>query len=154
MPRLNTFESIQSYIDKSGGPDSCWMWLKKKNPTGYGVSHFNGKEIRAHRLMFKFVHGYLPEAVCHTCDNPSCVNPKHLFPGNNLINSRDRKNKGRNPDLKGEKHPLSKLTKEKVYEIRSFIDQGLDNYEIASMFNVSDTCIRDVRNKRRWGWLE
>lgn len=79
----------------------CWKWTKRTNgdygqivlPEGFGQ-----KTMVAHRFAYiVLVNENLPHelVVCHKCDNPICVNPKHLFEGSHLVNSRDRENKGR-----------------------------------------------------------
>jgi len=70
----------------------------------------------AHRAVFAYFHGYWPKAVCHECDNPRCVNKKHLFPGNIAINNEDSKQKGRR--AYGSRIGTSKLTEKEVAEIR------------------------------------
>jgi len=82
-------------IDKTG---NCWDWLAGKDKDGYGKIKINGKDLQAHRASWDFHNGLIPEgmSVLHHCDNPSCVNPSHLFLGTTLDNMRDRDTKGRN----------------------------------------------------------
>lgn len=96
-------EIIWSKVDKSGGEDSCWRWTKGVDKNGYGklTRKVPGlrKQItlRAHREAYKLANGDIPENmfVCHTCDNPSCCNPKHLFLGLPKDNTADMVAKGR-----------------------------------------------------------
>ena len=71
--------------------DTCIDHGTKGTPEGY--SH-RGKD-RLHRLVFKHCNGWLPEVVMHSCDNPRCINPKHLLPGTKAGNNKDRAAKGR-----------------------------------------------------------
>ena len=80
-------------VDKSG---ACWEWTASKDKDGYGLFHFNRKQVRAHRFAFGLDNIPKGMAVCHTCDNPGCVNPDHLFLGTNLDNTQDMISKGRN----------------------------------------------------------
>jgi len=83
------------------GNNPCWEWTAGKFTDGYGCFHFEGKEIGAHRVAWMLHNGPIPEdrMVCHTCDNPGCVNPSHLFLGTATDNNHDRDRKGR-----GHKH--------------------------------------------------
>lgn len=85
-------------VDTSAGPDACWPWTQGRSDFGYGrVSHV-GKPQSTHRLalMEKVGRSLSPqEQACHTCDNPPCCNPRHLFVGNAAINKRDSISKGR-----------------------------------------------------------
>lgn len=83
--------------DLSGGPTACWPWMAGKNDNGYGRLRFKGRTTYAHRAAYELAVGVIPEGmfVCHTCDNPPCVNPGHLFVGTALDNNRDRIAKGR-----------------------------------------------------------
>jgi hypothetical protein len=78
--------------------EDCWIWTGWKNPLGYG--HLNladGTRWLAHRLSWVIHFGDIPDklVICHSCDNPSCVNPSHLFIGTQKDNVQDAIKKGR-----------------------------------------------------------
>lgn len=78
--------------------NGCWEWKASKNRKGYGQIKIGMKLQIATRVMYKHVVGDIPSSdmfVCHHCDNPSCVNPKHLFLGTNTDNRIDMEIKGR-----------------------------------------------------------
>lgn len=89
------FERIKARttIDNNG----CWIWLGAKNRAGYGNIFAHGKYLNSHRAMLIAIHGEIADGllVCHACDNPSCVNPDHLFLGTQRDNMQDKKTKGR-----------------------------------------------------------
>lgn len=129
--------------------DGCWEWLASKNPKGYGKCRLGDKNYLAHRLSFSFFNGPIPEGdfVLHRCDNPSCVNPAHLFLGTAKDNSNDRDAKGR--VAHGEAHVCAKLTEHDVADIRS--KRGIvKQAELAAKYGVSLTVISFIMTGRTW----
>jgi hypothetical protein len=99
----NQKERFWRLVDKSS-PNGCWTWKGWKNAKGYGRFQIELNSVIAHRVSFFLDTGTLNEnlLVCHSCDNPSCVNPAHLFLGTAKDNAYDCIAKGRhisaNPD--------------------------------------------------------
>ena len=85
---LNRFTSKTSFNEAT----QCLEWTASRTKTGYGRFHFAGETQRAHRVAYTLAHGEIPEGlfVLHKCDNPSCVNVKHLRLGTTQENTADR----------------------------------------------------------------
>lgn len=78
--------------------NDCWEWQGPRNPKGYGLFSYEGKNHTAHRFAWEMANQQvIPTGmlVCHHCDNPPCINPEHLFLGTQSDNMADSRNKGR-----------------------------------------------------------
>lgn len=130
-------------------PNRCWEWNGRTTEDGYGLVH---RQKLTHRVSWSYFKGPIPEGikVLHTCDNPSCVNPDHLFLGTIGDNNKDRSMKGRTRTSLGEKRPLAKLTVAAVAEIRSWPQYRGAGKELADKYGVSQALISWVRNGRGW----
>ena len=130
--------------------DECWNWLGYKDRDGRGQFKFAGKKVQAHRFMWEIEVDAIPEGmhVLHTCDNPSCVNPYHLWLGTNDDNIADKVKKGR--QSKGETIKQSKLTTEEVIVIRKMHKEGSSLGYLADVFGVSKPTICEIVNYKTW----
>ena len=99
-PPIEITEKVLSRFQRSyrkAGSDECWNWQASISPTGYGCFRHSKRSYRAHRVSYQLATGVYPGKllVCHSCDNPSCVNPSHLWLGTHDDNQRDKLAKGR-----------------------------------------------------------
>ena len=136
------------------GDDQCWNWKNQKNKKGYGLFNFSrGNETTlAHRIAFKIANGYLPNDrfVCHSCDNPSCCNPSHLWLGTPKDNTVDMMEKGRwkpADPIRGENASGAKLSNKDVQEIRS---SGDSTKTLARRYGVSTVRINQILSRKAW----
>ena len=143
-------ERFWSWVNISD-PESCWEWKGHKNKDGYGRFVSNKKRYVSSRFSYTISKGDIPDdlLVCHSCDNPSCVNPEHLFLGSYTDNNRDTVNKGRTNPRKGDNHPHAKITEAQVEEIKMLLESGISNKEIAERYGVSVSHIRNIKYGHR-----
>lgn len=149
-------------VDKRG-PDECWRWTAFCNPKGYGTIGVNGraggKSLATHIALEFDGRPRIGNAIAlHSCDNPGCVNPKHLRWGTNAENVRDMVSRKRHASVtrpgyeaRGERQGHAILTADKVREIRA---STAPHKEIAAAFNVSVGCIYAIVNRNNWKHVE
>jgi hypothetical protein len=128
----------------------CWNWSGCTNKRGYGWISLPGKTWGAHRYAYFLFYKKKPGRwfVCHRCDNPSCVNPGHLFLADHAGNMKDMVSKKR--QQYGERSSQAKLTETDVLYIRSS-SKTMD--ELAAKFAVNRTTIEHILAQRRWAHL-
>lgn len=144
-------------VDKISHPNGCWIWTGPVNKDGYGhtggalqkyLGTFRSNRVSA-ALAGMDINDKDKPFVCHTCDNPACVNPMHMFMGSAGDNSNDRNKKNRT--AKGERQGSSILTQNQVEEIRSkYIPKVYTKPMLAKEYNVSIHCIKDVVYNQSW----
>lgn len=125
-------------------PNGCWIWKGAKNDKGYGQIYVPGQGLKyAHRLAYQWYRGEIPDGmlVCHNCpagDNPSCVNPHHLFLGTVGDNNRDMfaKGRARPTPTRGSAHTLAKLSPDQVVDLRRRYDAGETTIALAQRFGI------------------
>lgn len=130
---------------------NCWFWPRCKDKKGYGRIWNGESVIFAHHFLWELANGRslpLGQCVLHACDNPSCVNPEHLFLGTHKENMADMASKGRS--ILGERHPSAKLTVSDVLEIRALAKQGMRQREIGLKYGVNQNCISRIVSRARW----
>lgn len=130
----------------------CRLWTGYRNDKGYGVANRFGRAMLAHRLVWIYTHGAIPTdlCVCHHCDTPACINPKHLFLATHQQNIADCVRKGRTADRRGEKHPKAKLTAAKVRRIRELYARGVSGAIIAKRFGLERTVPHHIFARKSW----
>ena len=148
-------------VDKRG-PDDCWGWTGGKTPFGHGRFRRGRKDegqVGPHCFSYELHVGPITDGlfVLHKCDNPSCVNPSHLFLGTQSANLQDCRDKGRlqghfqnGPDARrrrGSSHPVSKLTEAQIPAIR----QDPRSYcAIAKDYGVDNSLIGRIKRREAW----
>jgi hypothetical protein len=156
---------------KPGAPDECHEWQAYKNPEGYGIFRAGCYDpmIHAHRVAYMLHyqvelpnsrHGGSKTCVLHTCDNPACCNPAHLWLGSRDDNMKDCAKKGRiiskstPPVGIGEKNGRALLTEDQVRYIRRTHKNSPHKMAIldvlADQFGISRNSIRDITGRRTW----
>lgn len=159
---INLFWS--KVLKQPGG--GCWTWTGNLSPRGYGnfkpgSSHINIKVWRAHRFAWRITFGEIPDGmlICHHCDNPTCVNPSHLFLGTSKDNAKDRESKGRGARPGNYRRTVSRLGKlatltlEQVESIRDLYHgrgKGMSQFKLAKQFGVCQQSISNIIHRKTW----
>ena len=150
--RGDPYGRLWNRVDKSDGPGACWPWTGKSKVRGYPVMRFNGKQRRVARIILELDGrpAGTNQLACHTCDNPPCCNPAHLYPGSPADNVDDRQKRERFRWAVGEERRNTKLTTTQVLEIRSAHQSGESYESLARRFGVTSGNIRWIVKKKSW----
>ena len=146
IPKL-TKSDLARFWDKVDvqGPDDCWEWTASLR-NGYGQFGLNGTIYKAHRVSYTIANGDPGElCVCHLYDNPSCVNPAHLWLGTIQDDIDDCIQKDR--QAKGEQQGSAKLTEKQVKEI---LKSDESQKVLAKKFNVTQSHISRIKLGKEW----
>lgn len=138
----------------------CWEYAGKfKDKDGYALVWYPGSHgkrlVRLHRLVWELTHEAIPPTVhvCHTCDNPPCINPEHLFTGTSRDNNDDKVRKGRH--ARGETAGRSKLTDMQVREMRALYAAGGESTNtLARRFGITQATTWKIVRRLAWRHVE
>lgn len=154
------------YVDISGGSSACWPWTgARMGRHGYGHFTIGSRSIPASRFSLELALGRRLAAgmlACHTCDNPPCCNPLHLYEGTPSDNARDAMDRGQwsppafvtrpRPDqmARGTQVNTAKLTEALVREIRRQYAGGLSSTRLAAAYGVVPSTIQRIVKRTYW----
>lgn len=162
MPQKKSTPEQLFWAKVLGGstPADCWSWLGATQHGGYGHFAYGPRDdqtyVAAHIYSFMLHGGILtPEKPCvlHSCDNPPCANPQHLFAGTKQDNTRDMMSKGRHRYISrsGSAHAESKLTDEQVAIIRAeYVPYKTPLRIFAARFGVSESAVHLVFRRKSY----
>lgn len=152
--------SMKEFFSKIDMTGDCWEWTGAKSGRGYGHMRLKagGPPVYAHRISYEFFNAPIHKGmcVCHRCDNPSCVNPHHLFEGTRSDNMQDASRKGRldvDRGGKGTENSNVKLTDDDVREIRRLHSEGWSGARLGRKFGVIKENIYHIVKGRAWRHL-
>jgi len=146
----------QTLRDKETG---CLLWQNGNSAFGYGTLRFDGKTRFVHRVVFALAN---PKAdlkkyqVNHHCDNPRCVNPKHLYAGTQSQNVRDAVRRGRHKRaaVHGSQSPFAKLVERQIPAIKRRLRAGESTVKIAKDYNVHAATIWAIGKRNAWNHVK
>ena len=132
--------------------ESCWDWEGSLRGKGYGGFRQNNKMYIASRVSYELYKNPIPEGllVCHTCNNPKCVNPNHLYLGTYQENTQQAVKEGRQYIPKGVENGSAKLTEEQIFLIR---EDPRSQRTIAKEYGISQLHVSRIKRKISWSHI-
>ncbi len=174
-PRADASVEVWARVDRSGGPDACWLWNTPRGGRRYPTVKVHGRTVGANRFVLEMTLGrsLAPgEMALHSCDNKRCVNPRHLHAGTHAQNVAEAVERGRiasgdrhgsrtKPEafkgspspLHGDELPFARLTSSAIIDIRSTPKTYGSGIALAQKYGVRPCTISDVRRGRTWRHL-
>ena len=150
---INRLKSDLRFFGKIKFPndlDECWLWIGASTTDGYGHLRRAGTTIPTHRYSFALCYGYIDDTLMclHTCDNPKCVNPNHLYLGTNKDNCRDRSERKEDKEIH-----LNRLKPGEIWLLQKLVANSIHRTIIMKIFKCS---LRTVNKyaKSTQSWLE
>ena len=151
-----TPEQVKAYLLKYAhipdDPDACWDWYGYVTDKGRPLACIKNQKLYASHVSYETFVEPLPEGMylLHSCDNPRCINFRHLHPGTKRDNNAERTSRKRT--ARGSNHYRSRLNELEVRDIlRLFHDEHLSQQNLAKRFNVSFVTIHNVVYREAWG---
>jgi hypothetical protein len=167
MTTLNWRKPLDKrFWSKVSVTDGCWLWNGTTDKDGYGLLHNTDRPPAFHRAthISWMLHGKgdVPDdrQMCHTCDNPACVRPDHLWIGTTQENTADRGRKGRTSrhsridPPRGEQHPMARLKENDVRAILALRHSGLRQGDIAARFGISQANVWRILKGETWRHIQ
>ncbi len=141
--KLNTCLATR-LINNTNLPNGCWLWTAARNSSGYGNIRIDGRIESSHRTSWVTFNGPIPIGlqVLHHCDEPSCINPDHLFLGTQQNNIDDCKLKHRR---------RRKLNLNLVRAIRA---DNRGQAILAKIYGVCQSNVSQIKSRKIWGWID
>lgn len=137
-------------VNKQDGDDACWLWTgalrgSPGKQKGYAEIFVDGRPRPASQVSWELEQGQpfpAGKMACHTCDEPHCVRPSHIFPGTHADNAQDAARKGRSSSMK--------LKPEQIVDLRSARARGETYVSIAHRLGVDRTTVSKAARRRTW----
>lgn len=161
--RVALEERFWSKVDRRD-PNECWEWTRSRH-VKWGYGQFKWKNpytgarqvMHASRVAFWLIHGYLPEMVCHHCDNPACCNPQCLYAGDAVTNGADKaargRGRGKGDRQRGEANDYAVLTEAMVIEARRRVRAGESQTAVAADLGVQRPTLSYALTGKTWSHL-
>ena len=145
---LQKFESLTVWEPNLG----CQIWIGGCTNFGYGCIRIARRNWSTHRVAYFLHYGIFDPSfwVCHHCDNPPCINPRHLFLGRGKDNIWDKIRKGRERWAHGEAHYSTRMTAQDIRRVFEMRNEGLTQQKIANDFGLTQPAIQAILCGRNW----
>jgi hypothetical protein len=152
---VNEFDYYLQKIDIQS-PTQCWNWVGSVKDCGHGMwgykSYWNGTKIASRETYRLFKGDPKDMFVCHSCGNPRCCNPNHLYLGTAKQNQMDRVK--HNTSNRGSRCGTAKLNEDQVIHIKKLIKNKVKLIDIAIKFGVSESTVKAIKQNRNWAHLK